>query len=76
MTRMQPTNSHEFFCMQCSGLNTFTFDNGKPRQYTTDEDKCQYCGGKQFRRGNEPTVAWHLTENDKRMLRGIRIAAE
>jgi hypothetical protein len=71
------TNGGELFCMQCDGLNTFTFDNGKPRRYAMDDDVCRYCGAKnKWRRGNDPRTPYVLDYNDRRLLKSMRIAPE
>jgi hypothetical protein len=71
------TNGGELFCQQCDGLNMFTFANGTPRRYATEDDICKYCKTKNsWRRGNEPKKPYELDFNDRRMLKSMRIAPE
>ena len=59
------------FCRNCDGANEF------PHNWVNDADACKFCGSTRlWRTSNEPKCPYELTENDKRMLRGLRIVPE
>ena len=61
----------QLWCRKCDGFNEF------PRNWLDDGDACKHCGAIGFwRTATEPMVEWDLNENDRRMLRSLRIAQE
>ena len=58
-------------CMGCEALNELD------RNWIDAEDACKYCGSKgRWRKDTDPRIDYVLNENDKRMLKTLRIASE
>jgi hypothetical protein len=59
------------YCCICGKPNEFA------RNWIESEDACIECGTRgRWRRYNDPTVEYALNENDRRLLRSLRIEAE